>query len=709
MPTPRVGTRPSPLHAFGEMLLTVGAAACGMWLGLRLFGGPGQVGAGTVLALTVVLFVVEVAIRPLLRVLAGRGSVALAIVLGVAAQVYVVAQVLYLGTGLEFDRWSRVLLVLATAALVVTGGRWLVGASDAAYVVGHATRTLRRPRGPVRDVDRAAAGKGLVVVQIDGLSATVLRRAIASGQAPTLTRWLRGGSHRFQPWWAPIPSTTPASQAALLYGDDSVVPGYRWWDRTAQRLVVANRPADAALIESRLPAGAGLLRDGGVAVSTALSGGAARTFLVFSSAVRRRGLGSGDAFVPVFASPFLLPRIVLLTIGEMVKEAFQARRQRALRVQPRIQRKLSYVALRAVTNVLLRTVNLVVVADQMSRGAPIILVDFVDYDEIAHHAGPERPEAMRAVEGLDAVLAELEMVARRVPTDYELVVWSDHGQSLGQTFDQLTGQSLAERVRHLMADDAVDVLESIGGDDWGPLNVLIAGTIGSTTRRPDSFLVGPDRSLTADVPDLVVVGGGNLGMVWFPRLAHRPTLAEIDERWPGLVPGLALTEGIGVVLSAVGPGAAVAVGPSGTRRIGGDLDGLAQGSDPLEPYDSRGIEDLRRLTGLAGCGDLVVLSTVDEFGLVHAFEHQVGSHGGLGGPQNEGILVHPIGLSMDEDLLTAVPGRPDLPAGLHGAVPIHTQLLRWRRQQGTIDDRGSERGDERADQDHLARSRDRVD
>ncbi len=704
MPAPQVGTRPSALRATGEVVLTVGIAALGVWLGLTLFGTDESVSPGLVVAVTVALLTVEVALRPVLRLLAGRGSVALALALGIVVQVGVVGAVLYLGAGLDVQSWSRVVLVMSTAALVVAVGRWLVGASDAAYVIGHATRLRRLRRSPIPDPPR----RGLVVVQIDGLSETVLRRAVASGQAPTLTRWLRNGSHIFQPWWAGLPSTTPASQAAILYGDDRTVPGFRWWDRDAGRLVVSNRPTDAALVESRLPAGTGVLRKGGVAVSTAFTGGADHSFLVFSRAVRRQGLGSGDAFVPLFASPFLLPRTVLLTFGEMAKEAFQARRQRTLDVQPRIRRKPSYVALRGITNVLLRTTNLVVVADQMSRGAPIIFVDFVDYDEIAHHAGPERPEAMRALEGLDALISELEAVALRLPTAYELVIWSDHGQSLGSTFEQLTGSTLAQRVRELMADDAVELLEASGGDDWGPMNALVVATVGSTGRRPDSYVMGPDRieprrkerrqarrsPPRKDVPDLVVVGGGNLGMIWFPELAERPTLAEIDDRWPGLVPGLVLTEGIGMVLAAVGPGQAVAIGAKGTRRVGGAADGMVDGSDPLAPYDIRGIHDLRRLTGMANCGDLVVVSTVDQFGQVHAFEHQVGSHGGLGGPQNEGVLIHPVSLPVDPDLLgvNIVATEPDAPRPvLVGATAIHTQLLRWRRTQGTLD--GSAQGD----------------
>lgn len=524
-----------------------------------------------------------------------------------------------------------------------------------------------------------------MIVQLDGVSEPVLRQAIMAGQAPTLARWLSDGTHQLRPWWATIPSTTPASTAALLYGEQQTIPAFRWWDRQTRGLLVANRPADAAVIEARLPAERGLPREGGIAVSTAFSGAAAQIYLVFSTALKRKALGRGDTFIPLFASPFLLPGVVLLTLGEMVKETYQSRRQRQRQVTPRIARKPTFVALRALTNVALRTVNLVVVVDQMSRGAPVIFVDFVDYDEIAHHAGPQRPEAIRAIEGMDEVLAELERVAAQVDTAYDLVVWSDHGQSLGTTFDQLTGETLTERFRTLMDEESVATLESAGGDDWGPLNAWIASTIGPSRRSADRLVLGPDRPDRAEraadsgeVADLVVVGGGNLGMAWFPEYDERPSLAEISNRWPHLVPGLALTPGVGLVMVGLGPEEAMLIGPRGTRLLGGARDGLVEGTDPMTGYDARGLVDLRRLNGMRTCGDIVLLSSVDPLGMVHAFEHQVGSHGGLGGPQNHAILIHPAALPVDDDLWPA----GDEP--LHGAVPIHAQIERWRHAHGTL-------------------------
>ena len=116
-----------------------------------------------------------------------------------------------------------------------------------------------------------------------------------------------------------------------------------------------------------------------------------------------------------FASPFVLARAVSLSVGEIVKELYQARRQRVRDVVPRISRAGWYVVLRGVTNVLLRDLNTSLVAEALVRGDPTVYVDLVDYDEVAHHAGPTRPESLRSLEGLDRVLGTLEQVVEVAP------------------------------------------------------------------------------------------------------------------------------------------------------------------------------------------------------------------------------------------------------------------------------------------------------
>jgi hypothetical protein len=73
--------------------------------------------------------------------------------------------------------------------------------------------------------------------------------------------------------------------------------------------------------------------------------------------------------------------------------------------------------------------------------------DFVDYDEIAHHAGPARPEALAALEGIDAVLANLEEVAAAAPRPYQFVVSPITGRARGRRSGSGTGSGLEDLVR----------------------------------------------------------------------------------------------------------------------------------------------------------------------------------------------------------------------------------------------------------------------
>ncbi len=80
------------------------------------------------------------------------------------------------------------------------------------------------------------------------------------------------------------------------------------------------------------------------------------------------------------------------------------------------------------------------------RGARSIYVDYVDYDEIAHHAGATRIESVAALAGLDQVLTVLERIERPGPRRYHFVALSDHGQCQGAPFAARYGTDLERPV-----------------------------------------------------------------------------------------------------------------------------------------------------------------------------------------------------------------------------------------------------------------------
>lgn len=721
-PRPRRGWWSVTLSDVGDALLGLVTTAVGLGVAIAVVDGVRATNPGAVVLAALLVGAGDLVLRPPLRVLARVGGAMGALVAGLGAQVAVVWLALSLGPGLEVRSAWAVVQVLVITACVMAVGRWVWGASDSDYVVGD---VLRRARARARRAGEGGGAvpdhrpPGLLVVQLDGVGTAVLEQALDAGLAPTMARWLESGSHRLTSWWAQAPSTTPASQAGLLHGAADAIPSFRWWDREAGRLVVTNHPDDAAMVERRLSDGRGLLADGGAAVSTMFSGDATRQLLVMSQA--RRGIGPGTSYLRFFASPFVLARAVTLTVGEMVKELYQGRRQRVRDVRPRVPRRGWYVVLRGVTNVLLRDLATSLVAEQLVRGAPVVFVDLVDYDEIAHHAGPTRPESLRALDGLDGVLDTLQRVADAAPRDYRVVVLSDHGQALGPTFAQVAGEPLVEVVRRRVAAGReepsrgavvtgavgadpgdgrrgrpgaaadVDAVQAASDEEWGPLNAFLSSAA-SRHGEDRAVVLGPpgkdrrdgERAATGDAarpPEVAVTGSGNLGMVWFPREPRRLVLEEVESRWPGLVRGLASTPGIGLVLVDTAARGLAAVGTGGIAWLEPDetdAPPAVDGSDPVARYGPRAAADLRRLGRLGHVGDLVVLSDVTPGGRVHAFEGQVGSHGGLGGPQNRAVLLHPAELPVDDDLLEDVDGERIAV----GADRVHLQLLRWAAALG---------------------------
>ena len=73
--------------------------------------------------------------------------------------------------------------------------------------------------------------RGVVILQVDGLSSRALVKALRQGRVPMLSALLARGTHRLHRWHCGIPSNTPAVQAGFLYGNRQNVAGYRWFDR----------------------------------------------------------------------------------------------------------------------------------------------------------------------------------------------------------------------------------------------------------------------------------------------------------------------------------------------------------------------------------------------------------------------------------------------------------------------------------------------
>jgi uncharacterized membrane protein YvlD (DUF360 family) len=658
---------------------------------LWLMPGVDANGLTAILWVVVLVACVGALLRPLLlalaTVLGGLG----ALVVGASLQTIVLYVALRLAPDAHLSglpaAFAASWLAVALAAIV----NWLIDAGTDDAFVSEAVRLMRKVGRAADRRGTTTGGDGLLVVQLDGVSAPLLRWAIQTGNLPNIGRWLRVRSHRLSAWHTGLPATTPAAQAGILHGDVRTVPAFRWYEKQTGRLMVANRPRDAAEIEHRLSDGQGLLRYGGVSISNVFSGDAPATLFTISRATLPGRSSRG--YAEFMTSPYGFARAIVLGLGRVLKELHQARAQRLRDVRPRVSRSGAFLVLRPLAG-MLRDMNVSLIAEQMAMGAPVIFCDFVDYDEVAHHAGPARPEALEALGRLDQVLGTVQRLSAEADRRYHLVVLSDHGQSQGATFRQRYRESLAEVVDRLTGTGAVEA--SANGlartvpapraatgpvEPWGPVNTLLTEITGrpgagaaATRAAVRSRIVdrevtlGPagEKARQTARTDALVVASGNLAMLYFTRHPGKPSRAEIEQAYPGLIGGLAAHPGIGVVIvdGEMGP---VAVGDRGEHHLRA---GQISGEDPLSAYGPRARADLLRHQEMDHVGDVVLISTIDPgTEEVAAFEELVGSHGGLGGWQTDAFLLHPAEWPVIEDALI-------------GPAAVHRQLMAWLHRLG---------------------------
>ena len=411
----------------------------------------------------------------ILRVILVEGAVWIgwvgALLVGLFGQALAIWLVLYLLYGEHDDSlwWALVAswIVSAVSTLFV----WVATAGTDDAATASLLRRARRQNVVLDDPDVP----GILFVQADGVPYPVLEWCVRAGTLPTLSRWIREGSHKMAEWRPKLPATTPASQMGLLHGTIDGIPAFRWVDRPTGRVFVANKPGDAKVIEALHSNGRGLLADDGVSVSNLFTGDAPTAYATMSAVDRTGETRQARRTVTEYLSrPAGFTRSMSRTISEIGRERFQASRaqapQRAARGSTGAGRS-RWSGPRSPG--VLRDLNTTLVADSMLRGRRVVYVDYVDYDAVAHHAGISQPESLDALAGIDAVLAQLEAVAAVAPRKYHLVVLSDHGQSQGEIFADRYGEDLATLVARLSDSAALGASENDEGS--GALNSMVAG------------------------------------------------------------------------------------------------------------------------------------------------------------------------------------------------------------------------------------------
>lgn len=556
------------------------------------------------------------------------------------------------------DLRSAVLVTLGMAAVGALISSLLAIDEDEIFFRRAARR--RRRHTPAVAADQPP---GVVFLQIDGLGFDTVRRAIRDGDMPTFAAWLAEGSHALTPWHTDWSSQTGASVCGILHGSNHDILGFRWYEKDRDHVMACAHPTDAAEIERRHSDGRGLLSCDGASRGNLFSGDADHVSLTMSSIpvlvpkklLRRHRDRLGAGYYAYFANPVNALRTFAVALADVFREITAAVRQRRAGVVPRVPRGGWYPLARPGTTVIARDVVVSAILGDLLAGRPVVYADFLGYDEVAHHSGIERFDTLSVLRSIDQQIARLHRASRLAPRRYHVVALSDHGQTQGQAFSQRFGETIEAYVGRLCGGSPSALAGKRRQAESWQINAALAeatksgGLIARRLRaRVEDAECAEDRprttsgspgAVTRVAPGVVAVVSGHLAMVSFTEHEGRVELETIEREFPDLLPSLVDHPGVGFLLVRSREFGPVVLGRDGLHRL---ATGVVIGEDPLLPYGPHAADLIRRVDTFPHCADVMINSRYDpDSDQASPFETHVGSHGGLGGPQQRGFVVHP--------------------------------------------------------------------
>ena len=541
---------------------------------------------------------------------------------------------------------------------------------------------------------------GIIMLEIDGLSINTLKKAIDKGVMPTVKKFLDDNSHTLKEWETDLSSQTGASQAGILHGNNDDIVAYRWVEKeNNNKIMVSGKLSHAPLIEKRISDGKGLLVNG-LSIANMFSGDSELSSLT-SSRVKKISRIYNKTLHTIFLESYNFQRIFVLFLWDILVELKSELMHRVKNIQPRLRQKITYPAVRAGANVVLREIATEILASEIFRGEiDTAYATYMGYDEVAHHSGVEDDDVWSVLKQIDVQFSRLTSTIEMNDRDYKLVILSDHGQSKGATFKQRYGMTLGNYVRQFLPNDMTffkneynidhfrdaimpenKQLQSIKEkmetmrDDLFDENGSIQNLRKGIEEKKPSLIFENERYINlhekysnsleyitshdyvqlssekAKDSELIVLGSGNLGLIYLTQWQQRLTYEEIVMLFPELIPGLVNHSGIGFILVDSINNGGMVIGQNGIYYLENDE---IVGENPLKGFGENASRHLKRQNGFKNMPDILVNSFYDsENDEVCAFEELIGSHGGLGGNQTKPFILYPSEWHEPGDLIGA--------------------------------------------------------
>ncbi|MFT4993833.1 MAG: hypothetical protein ACI965_000854, partial [Paraglaciecola sp.] len=481
-----------------------------------------------------------------------------------------------------------------------------------------------------------ASKTGLLIIQIDGLSQPQLQTALGNKRLPFLHKLINAEHYHLHDLYCGAPSTTPAVQAELFYGVKGAVPAFSFKSQDSHEVVRMDRYQAAFDVEQRLKKQGEPLLKGGSSYSNIYQGGAHEANFC-SSSIGWSGLMN-------MASPLNILVFILLNLYSFVRVGMLMVLEfllafidfcRGIIGRRDLLRELQFVPTRVAISILLRELVTIGAKLDVARGLPIIHLNFLGYDEQAHRRGPSSKFAHWSLKGIDDAIGRIWRAAKSSSSrEYEVWIYSDHGQEETVPYERLYGEPVGEaitrafspfngaKIGHQSVSQAAGIesqrAKYIGGGWFQKLLPF---------RHDVQALPGTEQHCAAQ---LTVTSMGPMGSIYLPqrlRSAERETLAK----------ALIADAKIPLVLASVAKGQVKAWNEKGVYQLPEDG---AKIFGEQHPYLHGVIEDMIQLCQHPEAGELLISGwSVDKPYCTFAMEN--GSHGGPGVQETQAFALLP--------------------------------------------------------------------
>ncbi len=472
---------------------------------------------------------------------------------------------------------------------------------------------------------------GLIILQIDGLSRRRLDEALAAGRVPFLASLVHDDGHCVHTLYSGVPATTPAVLGELFYGVEQAVPAYSFRDHRTGRVFEMLEESIAEPIQKELAACSRGLLQGGSAYCDIYSGGADEAQFCPGRA-RWKRLDEAGVWKKAILVLLHLPALARMSVEVLRESVLVTWRLMRRRTQVRNWlAEIKFIPRHLIASVVLREATAAAVESDAVRGVSRVHANFLGYDDVAHHCGPDSDIARRALRDIDRSIDRIWHAAHASPRrNYQVWIIADHGQEAVLPYSEMHGRSIDEAV----CEAAREFL---------PLD----GTPSGQAAEP--------AEQDADEPepkDPLTVAIGPLGHVYWPgKLA--------DEMRARLAQRLVSEAKIPLVMTRQADRAVVWT-PAGEFRLPDDAATLF---GEQHPHLSMLAEDFEKLARHRDAGDLVICGWRRGERPV-SFVDEVGAHGGPGPEETSGFLVTP-------------PDAPRVPTARLRPRVLRELALRW--------------------------------